>query len=638
MTGGRSGPARGRNTERAEQDLAERFRDLELLSSRGPTAVFAATEIALDRRVAVKALGSARSSGDHNDDGAPLEVLAQARLSWHPNVLTLHEFHRADSGVAYVTLELAEGGSLQDVVDAGRPISRDELIRLGTELSAALAATHEASVIHCDVKPSNVLLAGDGSARLADFGISRLADITLDTLETLQGSLRYVPPELLDGAPPTPANDVYALALTLHAAAAGHDPFGPHGQTQPAIIARIHGDRVRFADLPGLVGLVDDELIEVLDAALGADPAARPTAEQLHHEFARAGAAAGSIVTVPLRLGSGDASSAGGADATSGRRSSARTIAAVLVALALIGGVATAIALRDDGDTGDDGSKASPTSPTEQYCAALAESVDARVKLFDETTAIVGNDGDAVGIVEQLLVTYPVDFREALRPLLTASATFRDRDDASVADDQIEELALTDSYRSLVGKTPVLLERQSAGVVPRDIPTSLRAPAQQIAEVFADSRRRCPDVTADLDPAEYRMSTAISLRFVDPNFLADFFNDPASQHLLSARAVNLMVSTARVFIDVIVGAQSQWFVGMLDARAEVRRAVTFDHPDIVLAALKADPTQVAVVDTDDWRRDMSAGLLQLDPPARAGIEQLYGAELTAIHLELPTGP
>jgi eukaryotic-like serine/threonine-protein kinase len=169
-------------------------------------------------------------------------------------------------GLAYLAMPYMAGGSLAERLRERGRLGLDETVDLAAQLGRGLDALHAAGILHRDVKPSNVLLAADGTAALSDFGLARAGDWTRLTREgQLLGTALYLAPEVIEGREATAAADVYALGCVLYECVAGRPPFEGRDAAE-----------VGFAHLtetprdPG-------ELGEALLAALDKDPAARPT-------------------------------------------------------------------------------------------------------------------------------------------------------------------------------------------------------------------------------------------------------------------------------------------------------------------------------------------------------------------------
>ncbi|GAA4072127.1 serine/threonine-protein kinase [Actinomadura miaoliensis] len=193
----------------------------------------------------------------------------------------------------YVVSEFIDGPSLHDVVAHNGPRGPEELERLAIGTATALAAIHEAGIVHRDFKPNNVMLAPDGP-RVVDFGIARTVnsqESAVTATGMVVGTPGYLAPEQLTGAPLTPAVDIFAWGATMVFAATGQSPF--EADTLPVIINRILNDD------PDLSALPAGPLRDLVGRCLSKDAGLRPPAAQLllnllgHVGAAPSGAAAG---------------------------------------------------------------------------------------------------------------------------------------------------------------------------------------------------------------------------------------------------------------------------------------------------------------------------------------------------------
>ncbi|MEZ5239136.1 MAG: serine/threonine-protein kinase [Microthrixaceae bacterium] len=329
--------------------------DVEFLGRGSSGSVYRAVQSSLGRTVAVKVF---RQFAD-DADRVLAEARAQAGLSWHGNVVSLYGQGVTPDGFPYLVMEYASGGSLKDRIEARGPLGTKEWASVGRQLASALAAAHEAGVVHCDVKPSNVLFAEDGTVRLADFGIAKATGGSSGTIESIEGSLGYVAPELLDGEKPRPASDVYSLALTLAFAASGRAPLD-EGLTVAQAVAAVNAG-VPTADVSWPTA--DPSLSSTLDSACATGPSARPGAPELAR-----------LMEGSPAQGTPDPS----AERTSPAKRAARIIgvAAVLVAVALLG----ALIARSPGN---EASATVAAEPAFDLCAEYETYVDARTAVFD---------------------------------------------------------------------------------------------------------------------------------------------------------------------------------------------------------------------------------------------------------------
>ena len=147
----------------------------------------------------------------------------------HPNIIKVFDFDREEGGSLYMTMELLEGKPLDTAIETGETdkLSLAEKCRVIEEMSAGLAYAHKNNVVHCDFKPGNVFLLSDGSAKVLDFGIARVAQgAGVSSGDTLFGyTPRYASAEIMQMAPAHPADDVYALAAVAYEVLSGKHPF-----------------------------------------------------------------------------------------------------------------------------------------------------------------------------------------------------------------------------------------------------------------------------------------------------------------------------------------------------------------------------------------------------------------------------
>jgi hypothetical protein len=168
------------------------------------------------------------------------------------------------------------------------PLPPAEVADLGAQLAGALAAAHDAGVLHRDVKPDNVMLSGYGQPQLTDFGIARLLDATTTMTRTIHATVAYAAPEVLLGRPATAAADVYGLGATLHACLAGAPPFP--STEHDNVVSLV--SRITTQPPPDLRPLgVPDALASVIEQALAKDPSERiPDAPELRRRLEAAAA------------------------------------------------------------------------------------------------------------------------------------------------------------------------------------------------------------------------------------------------------------------------------------------------------------------------------------------------------------
>lgn len=265
-----------------------RYRVGGLLGRGGMADVFRATDTATDGVVALKIL---RGVEPGNACRLRSEVDVLARLH-HPGLLGLRGAGTHE-GVPYLVLDLADGPSLAGELARG-PIGVECTLAVGEQVADALDHAHGAGVVHRDVKPSNILFDGAGRARLADFGIARVAGApSLTRTGLLVGSAPYLAPEQVEGRQAGPAADVYALALVLIECVTGSACYAG-GQVEAAV-ARLNRPPVLPAGLPGW-------LRDVLSAMTAREPDRRPAAAAVAEALRRRTAEPVVATTAPHRV------------------------------------------------------------------------------------------------------------------------------------------------------------------------------------------------------------------------------------------------------------------------------------------------------------------------------------------------
>jgi eukaryotic-like serine/threonine-protein kinase len=198
------------------------------LGEGGMGIVFRAVHDGDGRTVALKVLRD-----ELNQDAAYKRRLArEARAAAevdHPNLTRVLEAGEAD-GRSYLAVRYVDGRSLAERLLAEGPLPPASLLRLAAEVGAGLDALHQRGLVHRDVKPSNIMLAADGTAVLGDFGLAKgRAYTVLTTPGQVLGTLDYLAPELIRGEPAGPMSDLYALGCVIFECMAGAPPFAGRG-------------------------------------------------------------------------------------------------------------------------------------------------------------------------------------------------------------------------------------------------------------------------------------------------------------------------------------------------------------------------------------------------------------------------
>jgi tRNA A-37 threonylcarbamoyl transferase component Bud32 len=269
MTAFRDPGYRARMVE-AGDTLAGRYRLDELIGRGGMATVFRAWDTQLGRPVAVKLLRPEVIADPDLALRFRREAHAAAVLH-HPNVVG-YLGAGTDGATPYLVMELVDGDDLATRIRRHAPLATATAVRIAADVARGLAVAHARGIVHRDVKPGNILVDGNGSARITDFGVARIAAESEATIPgTTLGSVHYFSPEQARGLSTTPASDVYSLGLVLFEMLTGTRPFS--GESTAAVaLARVG---VPAPSPRAVVPTLPVDVDAVVTRALAPDPVAR---------------------------------------------------------------------------------------------------------------------------------------------------------------------------------------------------------------------------------------------------------------------------------------------------------------------------------------------------------------------------
>ncbi len=261
--------------------LADRYRIESILGVGGMASVYRATDLRLDRQVAVKVLVANLSADPQFVERFNREAGAMASFS-HPNVAAVYDVEPGDPATGrepFYVMEYCRDGSLADRLKVAGRMSPNELVPIVAAVSEGLAELHRHGLIHRDIKPANILFASD-RPMLADFGVAWSQEPRDGDPLTLPGSTPgtepYLSPELAAGTPPSAASDVYALGVTIFQALTGQYP-----QPSPAVEGDVDSRLATFLPVSATAPDLGLRFDAVLAGALDVDAAARPSPTEL---------------------------------------------------------------------------------------------------------------------------------------------------------------------------------------------------------------------------------------------------------------------------------------------------------------------------------------------------------------------
>jgi len=281
--GGDLAPAQARNAAEEARSIEEalapelpagkklgEFRLLREIGRGGMGIVYEAVQESLGRHVALKVLPAGAALDERLAIRFLREARAAARLR-HPGIVPVYTSGRAE-GVLYFAMELIDGHTLAEALAAG-PLAPAEAARIAAQVARALDHAHAAGLVHRDVKPENILLARDGRARIADFGLVLEASADARTLSRhVLGTPAFIAPEQARGGEVDARSDIYGLGAVMWAMLAGSPPY--EGEVPSLILARVLTEPPRelLAACPGAPA----PLVEICRRAMARDPRRRP--------------------------------------------------------------------------------------------------------------------------------------------------------------------------------------------------------------------------------------------------------------------------------------------------------------------------------------------------------------------------
>ncbi|MCB8981721.1 MAG: serine/threonine protein kinase [Ardenticatenaceae bacterium] len=260
--------------------LNGRYELLERIGSGGMSVVYKAQDRALGRIVAVKMMHESFTSDSGFLKRFQQEAHAAANLA-HPNIVTVHDIGQ-DEYKHFIVMEFVEGKTLKEIIRSykGEPMPIGRALDLIIQVCNGIGYAHRANLVHCDVKPQNIIVTVDDQVKVADFGIARAISTATQVQPVSQvwGTPQYFSPEQAAGDTPTPASDVYSIGVILFEMLTGQLPFAAESHTAMAL-KHLHTPPPLVNELNPAI---PTQLAQIVNKLLSKEPAGRyRTAGQL---------------------------------------------------------------------------------------------------------------------------------------------------------------------------------------------------------------------------------------------------------------------------------------------------------------------------------------------------------------------
>lgn len=245
--------------------LAGRYELFERIGEGGMSVVYKAKDKLLNRFVAIKILKPEFIHDNKFIDSFRRESQAAASLS-HPNIVNIYDVGK-EGNIHYIVMELIEGRTLSDYIKAQGAMSYPKVITLAKQIAAALSFAHKNHIIHRDVKPHNVMITPNGTAKITDFGIAKAVNSAtiVDNTEGIIGSVHYFSPEQARGGYVDEKSDIYSLGIVMYEMITGSVPFDGDNPVNIALM-HINGEMVPPSNLvPGVPPALEHIILKCTD-------------------------------------------------------------------------------------------------------------------------------------------------------------------------------------------------------------------------------------------------------------------------------------------------------------------------------------------------------------------------------------
>ncbi|WP_328448558.1 serine/threonine-protein kinase [Amycolatopsis sp. NBC_00438] len=259
--------------------IRDRYRLIEPIGGGAMGTVWRAQDERLDRTVAIKELLLPHDHDEDRTEEAKNRAMREARIAarlQHSHAITVFAVLEEEDR-PWLVMEYLPSKSFAVLIQE-EPVPVDDAIRVGAQISSALAGAHRVGIVHRDVKPANILVSDDGTAKITDFGISRaIGDVKLTATGEIAGTPAYLAPEIARGEDASFAADVFSLGATLYAAVEGSTPYG----TADNPIALLYKASSGEIEPP----VKAERLTPLLLRMLAPEPGDRPSMDEVEREL-----------------------------------------------------------------------------------------------------------------------------------------------------------------------------------------------------------------------------------------------------------------------------------------------------------------------------------------------------------------
>ena len=242
------------------------YRIIEQVGQGGMGNVYKAEDTKLNNIVALKFLPPELN----RDPEAKQRFLNEARAARkleHPNICTIYDIDETEEGQVFISMPLYEGGTLAERIEQGT-LSANEAIEIARKICEALNKAHKEGIIHRDIKPSNIMFTLDGTLKIVDFGLAKVAGVKITKTGTTMGTLAYMSPEQLRGEEIDHRSDIWAVGVMLYELLTGKHPF--HAESEQVMFYKILNEPSK--SLSELSEVLSPELAQIVKKAIEKEP------------------------------------------------------------------------------------------------------------------------------------------------------------------------------------------------------------------------------------------------------------------------------------------------------------------------------------------------------------------------------